>query len=141
CVHYYGNVGNARQLRFAPGGELFVASPTTGTTGGGLDGKAAIMVLWDDDGDGVAEGNAPFLASLPSTQGLLFAKDQYFYYQARTKIMRVAYRAGDRVPSGASEVVADITIHSSALHWPKSIDQADDGTIYVGNGGDQNDAC
>src|ERR1700735_2012238 len=35
CAHYYGNVGNARQLRFAPGGELFVASPTTASTGGG----------------------------------------------------------------------------------------------------------
>ena len=32
CAHYFGTVGNARQLRFAPGGELFVASPTTGTT-------------------------------------------------------------------------------------------------------------
>src|SRR5690349_17902668 len=39
CAHYYGSVGNARQLRFAPGGELFVASPTTGTTGGGPNGQ------------------------------------------------------------------------------------------------------
>ncbi|HEX3344722.1 MAG TPA: hypothetical protein VHS09_09130, partial [Polyangiaceae bacterium] len=38
CVHYYGTVANARQLRVAPGGELFVTSPTTGTTGGGLGG-------------------------------------------------------------------------------------------------------
>ena len=29
CAHFFANVGNTRQLRFAPGGELFVASPTT----------------------------------------------------------------------------------------------------------------
>src|SRR6185437_1008761 len=34
CAHPYGVVGNARQMRFAPGGELFVSSPTTPTTGG-----------------------------------------------------------------------------------------------------------
>src|SRR5690242_9361598 len=27
CAHYFANVPNTRQLRFAPGGELFVASP------------------------------------------------------------------------------------------------------------------
>ena len=43
CAHHYATVGNARQLRFAPGGELFVASPTAGTTGGGL-GIGAIVV-------------------------------------------------------------------------------------------------
>ena len=43
CAHYFANVGNTRQLRFAPGGELFVASPTTPTTGGGHGGRAAIV--------------------------------------------------------------------------------------------------
>ncbi|MGC4091870.1 MAG: hypothetical protein QM756_29100 [Polyangiaceae bacterium] len=51
CAHYFGNVGNPRQLRFAPGGELFVASPTKGTTGGGVNGKSAIVVMPDDDRD------------------------------------------------------------------------------------------
>src|SRR5947207_11625791 len=55
CAHTFGNVGNARQLRFAPGGELFVASPTTPTTDGGPNGQAAIVVLPDDDRDGNAD--------------------------------------------------------------------------------------
>src|SRR5512143_3842720 len=50
CVHYYGHVGNVRQLRFAPGGELFVASPSTLTTGGrGDQGLNAVVILPDDD--------------------------------------------------------------------------------------------
>ncbi len=141
CVHYYGNVASARQIRQAPGGEMFVASPSQNTTGGNVNGaQNAIVVLPDDDHDGVADAPVTFLGNLPSTQGLMFAKD-YLYYQDGTKIMRVPYAAGDRQPSGASEQVADITLYSSALHWPKPIDIADDGTIYVGNGGDQGEAC
>jgi glucose/arabinose dehydrogenase len=140
CAHYFARVGNTRQLRFAPGGELFVASPITGTTGGGLGGQAAIIVLPDDDHDGVADAPVTFLRSLQSTQGLLFANG-YLYYQDHTKIMRVPYTAGDRVAAGPSEQVADITIYTSGLHWPKTLDLADDGTIYVGNGGDQGEFC
>jgi glucose/arabinose dehydrogenase len=140
CAHWFGNVGNARQMRFAPGGELFVASPTTGTTGGGKDGDSAIIVLPDDDGDGLADSNITFQSGLPSTQGLLFIPG-WFYYQDDTRIMRVPYAAGQRAPSGAPEQVADIQLYVSALHWPKTLDVADDGTIYVGNGGDQAELC
>jgi glucose/arabinose dehydrogenase len=140
CAHFYANVGNARQLRFAPGGELFVASPTTGTTGGGIGGKAAIVVLADDDHDGTAEVASTFLGGLPSTQGLLFTSG-YLYYQDGTRIMRVPYAAGQRTAAGNSEQVADITIYTSSLHWPKTLDAADDGTIYVANGGDQGEPC
>jgi len=140
CAHAFGSVPNARQLRFAPGGELFVASPTTGTTGGGQGGLAQILVLPDDDRNGVADANLTFLAALPSTQGLLFANDA-LYYQDATRILRVAYHPGDRVPSAASALVADISAYTSPLHWPKTLDVADDGHIYVGNGGDQGEIC
>lgn len=140
CVHYYGTVGNARQIRQAPGGEIFVASPTQGTTGGGANGKNAVVVLPDDDHDGVADAPVTFLSGLPSTQGLMFANG-HFYYQDGTKIMRVPYAAGDRKPSGPSEQVANIGVYTSPLHWPKPLDIADDGTIYVGNGGDQGESC
>jgi glucose/arabinose dehydrogenase len=140
CVHYYGTVGNARQLRFAPGGELFVASPTTSTTGGGPNGLSAIAVLPDDNHDGVADSVLTYMSALPSTQGLLFAGG-YLYYQDATEIMRVPYAVHDRAPSGESEEVADVTIYTSIAHWPKTLDISDDGTMYVGNGGDQDDMC
>ena len=140
CAHYFGNVGNARQLRFAPGGELFVASPTTGTTGGGANGQSAIVVLPDDNLDGVADTATTFLGSLASTQGLLFANG-YFYFQDGTAIRRLPYASGDRTASGTPELVATIDVYTSTLHWPKVLDIADDGTIYVGNGGDQGETC
>ena len=143
CAHYFGTVGNARQLRFAPGGEAFVASPTASTTGGGPGGGNAVYILPDGDLDGVADGNVPYLLGARSTQGVLFAGG-YFYYQdgaTPTLIERVPYKPGDRAPSGPPEQVADITVYTSALHWPKTLDMADDGTLYVGNGGDQGETC
>jgi glucose/arabinose dehydrogenase len=140
CVHYYGTVDNARQLRQAPGGEIFVTSPTTVTTGGGQGGLSAIAVLPDDNHDGFADSVLTYLNPLPSTQGILFT-DGFLYYQDGTQIMRVPYAVGDRSASGASQLVADVTIYTSGLHWPKTFDIADDGTIYVGNGGDQTESC
>lgn len=141
CAHYYGTVGNARQLKFAPGGELFVASPTTTTTGGGRDGKAAIVVLTDDDADGSADADVlTFLGGLPSTQGMMFA-DGYFYYQNDIKILRMPYATGQRAPAEDPELVISVNEYRSSLHWPKPIDQADDGTIFIGNGGDQGEGC
>lgn len=145
CVHYYGRVGNARQLRFAPGGELFVASPSSLTTGGrGDQGRSEVVILPDDDLDGTADTVLTFLGNLPSTQGLLFANGS-FYYQDRTRIMRRSYSPGQRAPIGAAEQVIDVSrangYYESRLHWPKVLDIADDGTIYVGNGGEQSDPC
>jgi glucose/arabinose dehydrogenase len=140
CAHVYGKVSNARQLRFAPGGELFVASPTGVTTGGGSGGLASIVYMPDDDRDGYADSVSIFQSGLPQTQGLLFTKD-FFYYQDNTRILRIPYQAGERAPRGPGEVVVNITYHNSTLHWPKPLDEADDGTIYVGNGGDQGEPC
>jgi glucose/arabinose dehydrogenase len=141
CAHYFGTVGDARQLRFAPGGELFVASPSGLTTGGNASaGQASIVVLPDDDHDGRADSNLTFLGSLPETQGLMFIPG-FFYYQDGAQIMRVPYASGDRTPSGPPSPVVNVTYYSSSLHWPKPMDMADDGSIYIGNGGDQGEVC
>ncbi|HEX8796849.1 MAG TPA: hypothetical protein VF765_38120 [Polyangiaceae bacterium] len=140
CAHVFATVPNARQMRFAPDGHLFVASPTTGTTGGGGGGLASIVALPDDDADGVADRSVTFLNQLASTQGLLF-NGGYFYFQDGTTIRRVAFKNGDLQPSAAVETVATITAPQSSIHWPKMLDVAQDGTIYVTNGGDQSDRC
>jgi glucose/arabinose dehydrogenase len=149
CAHHFGNLaalakgstpgGNVRQLRFSPSGDLFVASPTAGTTGGGQGGLAAILVLPDDNRDGVADSAIRFAELLPQTQGMLFANDS-FYYQDGARILRVPYRPGDRSPSGPSSLVLSTSVYyTSGLHWPKTLDRADDGTIYVANGSDQDE--
>jgi glucose/arabinose dehydrogenase len=140
CAHYFGKVGNARNMRFAPGGELFVASPTMLTTGNGQGGQDAIVVLPDDDHDGVADTPVSFLTGLTATQGMMFSPG-WFYYQDGKKFLKVPYASGDRAPSAAGTVVVDVEYFYYPLHWPKGIDQADDGTIYISNGGDQAQQC
>ncbi len=152
CAHYYAHVGAARQVRFAPGGELFVASPTTPTAGGSPYGVGGIVILADDDFDGYADGDVfphtdntsqaltMFIGSVASAEGMLFTPGA-FYYQNDTVIMKQPYQTGDRQPVGTAEQTANVTIYTSPLHWPKTLAAADDGTIYVGNGGDQGETC
>lgn len=140
CVHFYADVPKPRAIKFAPGGELFVASPATATAGGGAPGRGEILVLPDDNVDGYADSAQPFFTNIRSTQGMMF-HGGFFYYQNATKILRLPYDPGDRLPGGDSEMIADITIHTDGLHWQKVMDIADDGTIYVTNGGAQSDPC
>jgi glucose/arabinose dehydrogenase len=140
CAHYFAHVPTARQLRFAPDGHLFVASPTSPTTGGAGNGVAGVVVVPDDDHDGVADQNVTYLGQLPSTQGLLFANG-YFYFQDGTSIRRIPFKNGDLSPSGAAETVTTVLAPQAPEHWPKMIDVAQDGTMYVTNGGSQSDVC
>jgi glucose/arabinose dehydrogenase len=143
CAHYFATVNTARQLKFAPNGDLFAAAPTLRTTGGANNGIGGIVVLPDDDHDGVADSNIPFLRNLPAVQGLMFANG-YLYYQDDAVIRRVPVGPGDRQPSASSEMVTDMTSwrqDMDHLHWPKVFDIARDGTIYVSNGASQLDSC
>jgi glucose/arabinose dehydrogenase len=141
CAHRFATVKMARQLRFAPDGDLFVASPTTRTTGGANDGVAGVVLLADDDHDGVADANLTFLTGLPSVQGLTFANG-YLYYQDGSTIRRVAVADGDRQPSGPSQTVTTMDAWpQDGLHWAKVIDVSQDGTMYISNGSNQTEAC
>ncbi len=140
CVHYFATVPTARAIRFAPGGELFVASPSQPTAGGALPGMGAIFVVPDDNGDGYGDTAITFQDNLPATQGMLFVTGA-FYYQDHTSIMAVPYVSGERVNTQIPTQMVDINVYISAGHWPKTLDAADDGTIYVTNGSDQTENC
>ena len=140
CAHHYATVANARQLRFAPGGELFVSSPSTHTVSGGLFGLGAIAVVPDDNGDGLGDSILTFKANLPSTVGMLFANSA-FYHQEGTQIVSQPYTSGQRADNGEDSLVEDITVYKSAVHWPKTLDVSDTGSIFVGNGGDEPETC
>jgi glucose/arabinose dehydrogenase len=144
CAHHFANVPETRQLRASPSGDIFVASPSMPTAGGERDlGQGAILVLPDDDHDGVADSTLTFLANLPSTQGLTFAAG-YFYFQDDVSLKRVAFKPGDRTPSAAVETVttmADKDAQQFPFHWPKLVDVAKDGSVYFTNGSDQGELC
>jgi glucose/arabinose dehydrogenase len=142
CAHYFATVPTARQLRFGPGGDLFVASPTQGTTGGANNGTASVVVLPDDNRDGIADATMTFVSGLPSVQGLMFAAG-FFYYQDGTAVRSVPFQPGDRHPRDASQTVTDMGVWPQAPeHWPRVFDVTRDGrTVYITNGGSQGDDC
>ncbi|MBK7857535.1 MAG: hypothetical protein IPJ65_02695 [Archangiaceae bacterium] len=140
CAHTFARVNNVRQIRFAPGGELFAASPSMGTTSGGQSGLNAIVVLADDDRDGLSDGLMTYRANLPATQGLLF-HDGGLYFQDLTRIMREPYQPGQRVPVAAAVEVANIVVYFDTGHWPKTLDADEAGNIFVTNGGTQGESC
>jgi glucose/arabinose dehydrogenase len=140
CVHYFATVPETRLLRFAPNGDLFVSSPSASCAGGASGGMGAIVVVPDDNHDGVGDGIVTYQSGMEQVQGLLFLNG-HLYYQDATFIMRVAYNNGDRAAPPSSDQIANINVYTSPLHWPKAIDADDNGNIYVTNGGDQSDMC
>jgi glucose/arabinose dehydrogenase len=141
CARVFAHVQHARVIRFAPGGELFVASPNRDTAGYGGAGPDAprIAIVPDDDGDGRGDTVLTFVADAFAAHALLFTEDS-LYYSLGTQILRMPNRAGQRTAEPAT-VVANLTDAQSFLHWPHTIDRADDGTIYVSRGGDEQMNC
>jgi glucose/arabinose dehydrogenase len=163
CAHHFAYVPETRQLRVGPGGDVFAASPSQPTAGAErVLGLGAVVVLPDDDHDGVADAVTQFVprsgdggsGGLAQVQGLGFSGG-YFYYQDGISVKRVPFKAGDRQPSGASELVTTVVqpssqdrdagsangIPFSQNHWPKVFDFAQDGTFYLTNGSDQGEDC
>ena len=133
CAHYFAHADEVRQLRVAPGGELFVAAPSTPTAGGASGGPGAVVVFFDDNHDGYADGdslphsdgsaqNLTLFTSVASVQGLMFTPG-FFYFQNGTQIMKVAYTTGQRGLKGTAESVVDVSMangmYVSSDHWPK----------------------
>jgi glucose/arabinose dehydrogenase len=100
----------------------------------------AIVVLPDDNHDGVADSTKTYLGNLAITQGLLF-HGGYLYYQDSALIRRTPYKDGDRKAPAVGAQVIDVSIYTSTVHWSKALDADDDGNIYVTNGGDNDEAC
>jgi len=140
CLHYFGNAPSVRQMRFAPGGDLFAASPGVGTVGGASQGAGAILVLPDDNRDGWADGALTYLGGLTQTAGLMFGNSS-FYYQDGTSVMKLPFQQGDRTAPGAGTKLTQVTTQQAAEHWPKVMDIAQDGTIYVSNASTQSEQC
>jgi glucose/arabinose dehydrogenase len=141
CVHYYGTVPMTRQLRFAPDGHLFVSSPTASTTGGRNNGLGEIIILPDDNQDGIADTNITYLSMLEYVQGLYFGGGFLYYQFDQATIAKVPFKNGDLSPSGASQPVTTSTLPQDTVHWTKVIDVAQDGTLYVTNGSSQSESC
>lgn len=87
CVYVFAeNVARARQMAFAPNGDLFVSS-------------AGLTVLWDANHDGVSDDAERARLSAPATlnHGVVFSPDaKWLYASSSTTVYRWAYTMGQR---------------------------------------------
>lgn len=132
CVRRFATARAARVMAFAPNGDLFVASPATRTPGGAPVGAGQVLVIADDDRDGVG-APSEFVGGLPDVHGLVFS-DAWLYYTTNDGVYRLRYAAGQRRADGAAERVADLTGLTTAQRWTHGLARAADGTIYVSVG-------
>lgn len=149
----------ARVLRFAPNGDLFVAAPSTPTIGGATGGPGAIVVLPDDDHDGRADAVVTYAgpspadgrtcadletdpASLACVHGFLFS-DGYLYFTRSDEVRRFPYAAGARAaPMAAGELVAKLGgTGIPDVRWTHTLERTKDGSIYVSRGRIDSSAC
>ncbi|MDP3275618.1 MAG: hypothetical protein Q8Q09_10515 [Deltaproteobacteria bacterium] len=94
CVRKYSDVRLARVMALAPNGDLFVAAPTNANATGLSGGPGAIVVLHDDERDGVIEQTV-FAADVPNVHGMVFAEG-YLYFTNDREVLRTPYVTGQR---------------------------------------------
>jgi len=140
----YPMFGHPRVMAFAPGGDLFVTSPSMTGPGGTGPGINAIVVLPDDNHDGVADGvvryaegatldaRANMFAQPGTVHGILF-HGGYLYFTNHNGVYRVPFRPGDRrLAAGVTpELVADL---ANSERWTHTLTVDREGTIYVSMG-------
>lgn len=134
CIRRYARVRTPRVIKFAPNGDLFVSSPSTGTPGGSPIGLGAILVLPDDDHDGQADSTITFASGLDGVHGLLFPRgSDQILFTLDDGLYALPYRAGLRTSPTAitPSVVADLT---GWVRWTHTLAQQMDGSILVSMG-------
>jgi glucose/arabinose dehydrogenase len=94
CVKYYAQIGEPRSLSIAPNGDVFVGAPSRATSGGATGGPGAIMVLYDDNHDGIAE-EKQFAGSLEDVHAVVVSGD-YVYFTTQETVWRTPYTLGQR---------------------------------------------
>jgi glucose/arabinose dehydrogenase len=149
----------ARVMRFAPNGDLFIAAPSMATPGGAADGPGSIVVLPDDNGDGRADSIVTFAGPFPRNgmgcgqlegdpnnlscvHGLLFS-GEYLYYTRSDEVRRIPYTKGQRAASATpSELVATLAGKTiSDVRWTHTLEETKDGSIYVSRGRYDSTGC
>jgi glucose/arabinose dehydrogenase len=117
-------VGNARWLRVAPNGDVFMAS----------SGDGRIVLLRDADGDGVAETVTTFAGGFKFPHGMGF-RDGAFYVADVRAIWRLPYRDGDKVATGQPQrLTKGPSLGVEGWHWTREIAFDSKGKLYLAIG-------
>lgn len=133
CIRRYGNVPTARVLAFAPNGDLFVSSPSTGTPGGAPPGSGTIMVVSDDNHDGAGDTPRSFLAGVEDVHGLLFRRNELLY-TLQGSVMSAPYCTGDRAVTAPRDRHRRVATLTGSVRWTHTLTESTDGRLMVSMG-------
>jgi glucose/arabinose dehydrogenase len=100
----------------------------------------AIVVLPDDDGDGLADRTQVFLSGVPTVHGLLFDRDALLYTIDRG-VYRLPYAHGDRVARSPLSAHTQIAALDDSIRWTHTLARGTDGTLYVSMGQHDSGTC
>src|SRR5882724_4223535 len=138
CLKRYASVGEARALVLAPNGDLFVAGPSVRTAGDAYGGPGAIVLLSDDDHDGVAEEH-PFLTQLnektsaADVHGLALGGG-YLYFTTQASVWRTPYTDGQRAAAGAPEDLKLPAEYGTGGRWTHGLARSVGGKLLTSRG-------
>ncbi len=136
CVKHYAQVGEPRAIAFSENGDLFVASPSRPTAGGASGGEGAIVVLTDDDRDGIGEEHM-FIPGVEDVHGLAVGGG-FLYYTTATSVWRTPYvttrKRGEPVMPGNPVSLGLPTKFASGGRWTHGVARSQAGQLIASRG-------
>jgi glucose/arabinose dehydrogenase len=138
CLKRFAAVTEARALVWAPNGDLFVAAPARATPGGASGGPGAIIVLSDDDHDGVAEQHV-FLSKIDAGRTLddvhgLALGGGFLYFTTQASVWRVPWAAGQRAATAPPEDLGLPPTFSTGGRWTHGLARSKGGQLLASRG-------
>jgi glucose/arabinose dehydrogenase len=137
CVKRYASVVEARTLVVAPNGDLFVGAPARPTPGGATSGPGQIVLLSDDDHNGVAESHvflsqASAAANLDDVHGLALGGG-FLYFTTQVSVWRVPYADGQRTGGTPQDLGLPGTFGTGG-RWTHGLALSKGGQLYASRG-------
>ncbi len=128
----FASVVSPRSISIAPNGDLFVTSPARPTPGGEGGGAGAIIVLSDDNRDGIAESST-FADGVADVHAVA-VRNGFVYFTTDTAVLRTPYTVGLRRENpGMRETVFSYPSNADS-RWTHGVDVRADGTVITSAG-------
>jgi glucose/arabinose dehydrogenase len=122
-----GDFSHPRMMALAPNGDVFVADSYADK----------VIVLRDNNKDGVADERFTFAEGLNSPFGMAFFKD-WFYVANTDSVVRFKYQTGQTKAAGEPEKIITLTAGGYNQHWTRDIVFSPDGKLYLSVGSASN---
>jgi glucose/arabinose dehydrogenase len=133
CLKHYAQVGEARSLALAPNGDLFVGAPSQATSGGATGGPGAVIVLSDDDKDGLAEQSV-FAGDIDDVHAVAVGGGSV-YFTTKNEVWSTPYTPGQRKETpGARQGLGLPTSYGGGGRWTHGLARSAGGTLVTSRG-------